>query len=145
MIDQYSAQLRSRGYRMTPQRLAILRILHDASQHLTPLEVCQRVRQIMPGLTEATVYRTLNFLTKQGLVLATHIGNGQLMYELAEHAHHHLVCRVCGHAHEIGHEVLETLYEQFQAKTGYQIDTVHLTFFGLCPGCQEEKPVPGPA
>lgn len=137
MLESYSATLRSRGYRMTPQRLAILRILHDAERHLTPLEVYQMAEERVPGLTEATVYRALSFLTSQGLLLAAHVGNGQLVYEIAEHAHHHLVCRACGQTQEIDHSVLGALYEQFQSTTGYQIDTVHVTFFGLCPDCQK--------
>ena len=137
MNDLYTTQLRARGYRMTPQRLVILRILHDAGQHLSPLEVYQQARQIMPGLTEATVYRTLSFLTEQGMLLAAHIGNGQLVYEIAAHDHHHLICRHCGEAQEIDHELLRSLYIQFQLSTGYRIDSMHVTFFGLCPDCQK--------
>lgn len=136
-MDKYT-QLRSQGFRLTPQRLAILRILDEAHVHLAPVEIFQQAKKMIPGLTEATVYRTLNFLTAQGLVLAAHIGNGQLVYEIAERAHHHLVCRACGHTHEIDHTLLETLYEQFQARTGYQIDSIHVTFFGLCPDCQTQ-------
>jgi Fe2+ or Zn2+ uptake regulation protein len=136
MIDKYATYLRSQGYRLTPQRLAILGILCDAGEHLTPIEIFQLAEKGMPGMTEATVYRTLNFLTHQGLVLAAHIGNGQLVYEIAERAHHHLVCRVCGRTHEIDHDALCGLYGQFQASTGYQIDSIHVTFFGLCPACQ---------
>ena len=138
MIDKFSTQLRARGYRMTPQRLVILRILHDAGRHLTPLEVCHLAHEAMPGLTEATVYRTLSFLTEQGFVLAAHIGNGQLVYEIAERAHHHLVCRACGKTHEIDHADLRSLYEHFQSTTGFQIDSMHVTFFGLCPDCQKK-------
>lgn len=137
MIETYTAQLRDQGYRMTPQRLAILRILDEGGYHLTPLEIYQRATHNVPGLTEATVYRTLNFLTRQGIILAAHVGSGQLVYELADHAHHHLICRKCGDTHEIDHSLLEDLYQQFQTKTGYQIDSIHVTFFGLCPGCQE--------
>ena len=94
----------------------------------------------MPGLTEATVYRTLSFLTEQGLALAAHVGNGQLIYEIAEHDHHHLICRSCGSTQEIDHTALKALYEEFQARTGYQIDSIHVTFFGLCPDCQQKQP-----
>jgi Fe2+ or Zn2+ uptake regulation protein len=114
--------------------------LLDADRHLTPLEVCEMAHQDVPGMTEATVYRTLNFLTQQGLVLAAHIGNGQLVYEIAERAHHHLICRICGAAQEIDHARLEALYQEFQATTGYQIDSMHVTFFGLCPECQDRTP-----
>lgn len=136
MFEVYTQQLHAQGYRMTPQRLVILRVLHEAGQHLSPLEVYEQTQQLMPGLTEPTVYRTLNFLCEQGLAFAAHNGNGQLTYESCEQLHHHLICRKCGATHQIDHTMLATLYQQFQRDTGYQIDSIHVTFFGLCPACQ---------
>lgn len=136
--DSSLAQLRTQGYRLTPQRLAILKILRDSGEHLSPLEIYQRARESLPGLTEATVYRTLNFLTEHDLALAAHIGRGQLVYEIADNDHHHLICRKCGETHEIDHDLLQSLYEEFEAHSGYRIDSIHQTFFGLCPDCREE-------
>jgi Fe2+ or Zn2+ uptake regulation protein len=130
-------QLRLYGYRLTPQRLAILNVLRQAHGHVTPAELCKQLRINLPGLNEATVYRTLNFLTAQGLVFAAHIGHGQLVYELADHDHHHLICRSCGGTQEVDHRALSNLYDVFLEQTGYQIDTIHATFFGLCPTCQK--------
>jgi Fur family ferric uptake transcriptional regulator len=131
--------IHARGYRITPQRMIILRILREAETHLHPTEIYRRARAILPGMTEATVYRTLAFLTEQGLALAAHIGNGQLVYEIAGHAHHHLICRSCGGILEIEHDLLTELYALFQVRTGYQIDSMHTTFFGLCPECQGDN------
>ncbi len=86
--------LREQGYRLTPQRLAILDVLRNTHGHLNPTEIYQRVAQAIPGLTEATVYRTLNFLAEQGLVLVAHLGRGRLAYELTEHDHHPQVRKV---------------------------------------------------
>ena len=133
----FAEKLRSQGYRMTPQRWSILSILQASPGHLTPVAIFHRARQILPGLTEATVYRTLDFLSDQGMVLAAHVGSGQLVYEIAGHAHHHLICRACGHALEIDHTLLKELYTIFEERTGYQIDSVHTTFFGFCPDCQK--------
>ena len=133
------SHLRAHGYRLTPQRLMILKELNQAGRHLTPAEIYQQVHDDLPGLTEATVYRTLNFLAEQGLVLVAHIGHGQLVYEVADHDHHHLICRVCGSMEEIDHQEIISLYEQFLARTGYQINTIHATFFGLCPDCQTKQ------
>jgi Fe2+ or Zn2+ uptake regulation protein len=137
-IEPSISGLRAQGFRLTPQRLAILNILRQSREHLSPTEIFQRACQVMPGLTEATVYRTLIFLTEQDLVLAAHVGSGQLVYEIAEHDHDHLICRACGETVEIDHSILEPLYDQFEARTGYRIDSVHQTFFGFCPGCQKE-------
>jgi Fe2+ or Zn2+ uptake regulation protein len=130
--------LREQGYRLTPQRLAILEVLRNAHGHLSPTEIYQQVAQDIPGLTEATVYRTLNFLAEQGLVLVAHLGRGQLVYEFTEHDHHHLICNQCGDMREIDHLELKDLYKQFLNNTGYQINTIHATFFGFCPECLEK-------
>jgi Fur family ferric uptake transcriptional regulator len=139
MFETYTEKLHTQGFRLTPQRLVILRILYEAGCHLSALEVYERAQQVMPGLTEPTVYRTLSFLCAQGLALAAHMGSGQLVYEIGEHIHHHLICRECGATQEIDHAMLQALYQQFQKSTGYQIDSVHVTFFGLCPDCQKDR------
>ena len=136
MIKASQQKLRSMGYRITPQRLAILNILESADRHLTPVQIYNRAQTTIPGLTETTVYRTLNFLTEHGLVLAAHIGGGQLVYEIGGHDHHHLICRACGITQSVDHEFLQELYDQFESRTGFLIDSIHTTFFGLCPGCQ---------
>ena len=129
-------QLRSEGYRFTPQRLTILRILQEADGHLSPTQVYQRARDELPGLTDATVYRTLDFLKEQGLLWVGQTGGGNLVYEIAEQAHHHLICRKCGEMVAVKHDVIEALYERLQAMTDYSLDSRHLTFFGLCSDCQ---------
>lgn len=131
--------LRARGFRLTPQRLAILRILNQVGKHRTPQEVYQLVVKEIPGITEATVYRTLNFLAEQGLALEAHVGNGQLVYESAEHIHHHLVCRACHTTCMVDQADLVELFHALEMKTGFQIDSQHIAFFGLCPDCLEKK------
>ncbi len=139
MPSDFTSQLHARGFRMTPQRLAILQILQESSCHLSAIEVFERAQQRLPGITEATVYRALGFLHEQNFIMAAHIGSGQLVYEIAGHDHHHLICRACGCTHEIDHEMLQVLYQQFQQKTGFQIDSLHVTFFGLCPECRKSS------
>jgi Fe2+ or Zn2+ uptake regulation protein len=133
------ADLREKGFRLTPQRLAILEVLKNSKGHLTPIEIYREVSPTLPGMTEATVYRTLDFLTRQNLVLVAHLGKGQLVYEYADNDHHHLICSQCGYMVEIEHEQLKNLYEQLSRKTGFQVDSIHTTFFGLCPVCLDDS------
>ncbi len=132
----YSPQLRARGYRMTPQRLAILHVLHHSGGHLSPAEVFSAARQELASLTEPTVYRTLDFLVENGLVRPSHRGNGHVSYEIAGPDHHHLVCRNCGSEMEVEHSLLKTMYQKLESTSGYKLTDSHLTFFGLCPECQ---------
>ena len=136
MKNYYTNKLHARGFRMTPQRMAILHVLHQAKGHLSAMDVYERAHHLMPGLTEATVYRTLEFLAENDLALAAHMGSGKLVYELTAHNHHHLICRLCGKTVEIDHAPLAQLYERLGLSTGYRLDSSHVTLFGLCPDCQ---------
>ena len=133
----YTPQLRASGYRMTPQRMAILHVLHHSDGHLSPTEIYKRASQEIPGLTEPTVYRTLEFLSANGLVRFTHSGGGHLVYEITRDDHHHLVCRKCSVELQIDHAALENLYVALETSSGYRSIDSHITFFGLCPECQE--------
>jgi len=134
--EHYEEILRKKGYRLTPQRLAILEILQNANTHLSPQDVFEMARKKVPGVTEPTVYRTLSFLNDEGVLVSSRKGSGTLVYELASNLHHHLVCRECGHSLEIEHEAMEDLYSSLKRQTGYALDDRHVTLFGLCPSCQ---------
>lgn len=133
----YAPQLRLRGYRMTAQRLAILHVLHHSGKHLSPVEVYEQARFELPNLTETTVYRTLEFLARNGLAHPAQRGNGHLVYQIAGHKHHHLKCRICGDEMEVQHGLLETLYHQLESESGFRLTDSHITFFGICPDCQK--------
>jgi Fe2+ or Zn2+ uptake regulation protein len=133
--SSYTSLLRSRGYRMTPQRMAILHVLHHAGSHLSPTEIYTRARGELPSLTEPTVYRTLDFLAKNGLVHSSHSGNRHLTYQIAGNDHHHLVCRICGSEIEVEHQLLEDLVRKLESTSGYVRIDSHITFFGVCPVC----------
>jgi len=134
--EQISTQIRSRGFRLTPQRLIILQVLQHSGGHLTPAKVFQLASKNMPGLTETTVYRTLGFLEENGFALSGHSTSGRLVYQVAGHDHHHVICRGCGDDVEVPHDRIEAMYRQIEESTGYRLTTGHLTFSGLCPGCQ---------
>lgn len=133
--SDYAPQLRSRGFRMTPQRMAILHVLRHAGTHMTPSEVYKSARREFPRITEPTVYRTLDFLAENGLVRPSHSVNGHTTYEIAGDEHHHIVCRVCGSEIAIEHSMLVNFYRTLEKASGYQNIDSHLTFFGVCPGC----------
>ena len=132
----YAPQLRARGFRMTPQRMAILHVLRHDRTHLSPAEVYKKARKEMPSLTEPTVYRTLEFLAENGMIRSSHAGSGHLTYEIAGEDHHHVVCRICGSEIEVEHTLLENLYRKLETTSGYRSIDSHVTFFGVCPKCQ---------
>lgn len=133
--SDYAPQLRSRGFRMTPQRMAILHVLRHAGTHMTPHEVYTLAKRELPRITEPTVYRTLEFLAENGLARPSHTGNGHFTYQIAGEDHHHVICRLCKSEIEVEHSLLENFYRVLEKATGYSNIDSHLTFFGLCPAC----------
>lgn len=132
-LSRHAQTLRQRGYRMTPQRFAILEALHQDG-HLSPPQIYARVAQT--GMTEATVYRTLDFLRANGILAAAYSRDGHLTYSLVVEGHHHLICRLCGQETEVEQAALEEALAHIEAQTGYRLRGGHLTLVGLCPACQ---------
>ncbi|MGA9397443.1 MAG: Fur family transcriptional regulator [Anaerolineaceae bacterium] len=130
-------QLHSRGFRVTNQRLAVFSIVNEAEGHLSAIQIYQRALETIPGVTESTIYRTLDFLSHQGLALVAHIGNGHLVYESAERNHLHAACERCGNVIELDPTMLSPLSSSIEKATGYRLNTNHFTFLGTCPACQE--------
>lgn len=135
--SEYVPQLRERGFRMTSQRMAILHVLHHTGVHLSPVEVYQHAQAELPGLTEPTVYRTLEFLADNGLVRPSYSSNGHLTYEISGSEHHHMICRECKAEIEVDHNLLESMYRLLEETSGYRSIDSHVTFFGICPNCQK--------
>jgi Fe2+ or Zn2+ uptake regulation protein len=137
--SEYVPELRERGFRMTPQRMAILHVLHHSGAHLSPTEIYKKASRDTPSLTEPTVYRTLEFLETTGLAISSQVGNGRLVYEIAGRNHHHLSCQSCGASFEVQPEALEGLIRRLEKSSGYRFIKSHVTFFGICPKCQKNK------
>ncbi|MFN8471389.1 MAG: Fur family transcriptional regulator [Anaerolineae bacterium] len=136
----YAAQMRKRGFRVTPQRQLILDAICEAGGHTTPEEIYNRVQTKSTAINRATVYRTLDFLCQMRLVVAAHVGGGTMVYELAgERPHHHLICRACGQTASVGHEMVEQWFAQIEQETSFSVDMDHLVLFGLCEHCRQSK------
>lgn len=133
---QIASRFRERGFRLTPQRMAILNVLREASGHLLPMEIFEKVRASLPGITEPTLYRTLDFFVETGFVYVIHIRGRRLEYELAQDKHQHLVCSVCGLREKLNHEQMQPVYSQLEQITGYKLTENQITFTGICPNCR---------
>jgi Fe2+ or Zn2+ uptake regulation protein len=84
--------LRQQGYRLTPQRLAVLEVIKAGPGHMSVNDVLAGVRTQYPTLTVPTVYRILQWLKGVNLVAETDLGGGCHIYEyIADHHHHHLL------------------------------------------------------
>ena len=134
-----AATLRRQGYKLTPQRRAVIRTIAAGQDHLTPIEIYEKVHQDHPNIGLVTVYRTLELLAKLKLICALHTGNSCPSYTIGvEGHHHHLTCNHCGKVTDFTGYDLTDLEQRLALETGFKIDSHLLEFTGLCQVCQKE-------
>jgi Fur family ferric uptake transcriptional regulator len=139
--NRITSLLRQRGYKITPQRRAVLNTIALSHDHLTPAAIYEKVHQENPGVGLVTVYRTLDLLTELGLICEVHAGGScrsYLMRRPSEH-HHHLICSECGTVADFAECDLNKLQQKLSRKTGFEINSHLLEFSGLCENCRERK------
>jgi Fur family transcriptional regulator, ferric uptake regulator len=135
--EQLTRELRSKGYRLTPQRQLVLAAV-DSLEHATADSICAEVRQTASGVNLSTVYRTLELLEELGLVSRTHLGHGAPVYHAVGSSDHlHLVCRSCGKVEKTDVAVAEGLVALVDTRYGFEADVSHLGIFGRCRECRD--------
>ena len=132
----WDEELRSRGYRVTPQRQLVLEAVARLD-HATPEEIAASVQQTAKAVNISTIYRTLELLDNLGLVTHTHLNHGAPTYHLASDADHvHLVCQDCGKVEQTTPDVIRPLVTALEDKHGFETNVAHLTVFGRCADCR---------
>jgi Fe2+ or Zn2+ uptake regulation protein len=130
-------QLRARGVRITPQRVAIAQAIDNMQGHFTAEDVCSAVQCIRPEVNTATVYRTLELLVSADLATESHLGGGCMHFALRNHAdHHHAVCRGCGSSVEFDARMLDSFLQEMRARHGFALEAHHMVVFGWCARCR---------
>jgi Fur family ferric uptake transcriptional regulator len=133
------ATLKEHGYKLTPQRRAVIRTIASTPDHLTPAALYERVRQEHPNLGLVTIYRTLELLSRLELVCELHAGGSCHSYTISnpEH-HHHLICSRCGGVTDFTGYDLTELEQRLRRETGFEIEGHLLEFTGACRKCQQD-------
>jgi len=133
------ATLRQHGYKLTPQRQAVIQTIASNQDHLTPTAIYEKVHQDHPNIGFVTIYRTLNILAELKLICELHAGGSCHSYTIsAPGHHHHLICSNCGKVIDfIGYDLSE-LERRLSLETGFEVEDHLLEFIGLCQACQKE-------
>jgi len=133
------SKLRQRGYKLTPQRKAVLKTILHSQNHLTPVEIYDRVKQEHPGIGLVTVYRTIEILSALGLICEMHTGDSSRSYLIRRDSghHHHLICSGCGAVVDFTTCDLGELEQRLYRETGFEVEGHLLELYGCCPDCQK--------
>jgi len=143
------------GLRITEARRLILNLLSKSSQHMSADDVYFALRKINPSIGFATVYRTLDMLTRMAIVQKFDFGDGKARYELItgkekETHHHHLLCTGCkkiiNYTDFVEEEkvLIEKTEQALSKKYRFDIKSHIIHFYGLCEECRSQNQSPSP-
>jgi Fur family ferric uptake transcriptional regulator len=130
--------LRQHGYKLTPQRKAVIGAIAASQDHLTPIALYKKVHRDHPTIGLTTIYRTLEILAGLELICELHAGGSCRSYTIgAPEHHHHLICSNCGEVIDFSGYDLSSLEERLSRETGFEIEGHLLEFIGRCQNCQQ--------
>src|SRR5215831_20693408 len=130
--------LRQRGYRVTGQRLAVLRAVSH-QPHVTVDAVAKTVRAEIGAISIQAVYDVLGVLVDVGLVRRIQPAGSPARFEArVRDNHHHVICRSCGRAADVDCAAGSAPCLTAADDMGYEIDEAAAIYWGRCPECRSQ-------
>lgn len=127
--------LRSSGYKVTPQRFAVYEELTREAWHPSVEMLYERVKKKYPAMSLATVYKTMEILSKVGAVRVLNTPETSLRYDGDVSDHAHCQCTICNEIADVWFNKDE-MTRKVEKDTDYIITSKELYFFGVCPACR---------
>ncbi len=121
-----------KGLRITDQRRVIARVLSEAEDHPDVEALHMRSAKIDPGISIATVYRTVRLFEEAGILERHDFGDGRARYEAAPEAHHdHLIDVETGNVIEFVDPELEALQREIATRLGFRLVDHRMELYGV--------------
>ena len=127
--------LAERGYRVTPQRVAIFDYIDGNTSHPSASDVHEAIKKYYPMVSFATVYKTLEVFVRLGLISEMPFPDGS-RYDSNPEAHFNVVCTHCRKIVDVSDDFLPLLAQKAAKLAGFQVKGSRHELYGLCPSCQ---------
>ena len=139
-LNQMLSKLKEHDFRLTPQRLAVLKVLAVSEGHPTVERIYETVRAEFPTTSIATIYKTVNLLKQLNEVIELGFPDGSNRYDGNKpYPHPHVICTKCKKIIDPNLGSLKDLTKEVIEETGFQILNHRVDFFGTCRDCQSPK------
>jgi len=133
-------KLRDNGHKITPQRLAIVKILARSKDHPSVEDIYDQIKTDFPTMSLATVYRNIVLIKSLGEVLELGFPDGSNRYDGNKpFPHPHVICIKCKKIVDPDLDSLDNLRKEVAVETDFKILNHRLDFFGICSNCLAEK------
>ena len=129
-------KLRANHYKITPKRIAIVKILAKSKGHPCVEDIYEEIKQDFPTMSLATVYRNIVLIKSLGEVLELGFPDGSNRYDGNKpYPHPHLICMKCKKIIDPKLDSLDDMKNEVENETHFKILSHRLDFFGICSDC----------
>jgi Fur family peroxide stress response transcriptional regulator len=135
-IEEALETCRRRGYRLTPQRVALVETICGRRDHPCAAELLAAVRARFPSTSQATIYNTLDLLERLGIIQTLRTDPERMRFDPETASHAHAWCRWCRKVYDLDAADLGELGVRI-APQGFAVDELELNLRGVCPTCRQ--------
>jgi Fur family peroxide stress response transcriptional regulator len=129
-------ELKENGYRMTPQRMEVVRVIAASDGHPSATQIFETVKNQFPTMSQATVYNTIALLKEMNQILEIDL-HGDSHYDgNRPEEHSHLICKKCSRIVDADFDVDKETISRLENTSGYKIIRSQVAFYGFCPVCK---------
>jgi Fur family transcriptional regulator, peroxide stress response regulator len=137
-LDHYTSTLKQAGLRLTPQRIAICKLISETDAHPTMSAIYKRIRVQYPSISLMTVYNTINTLVDLGVVNELgRAGDDNTHYDGNTSPHINLACTSCHKIVDLVSPIIADLGGEISRSSDFKVLGVRMMYYGLCPDCQK--------
>lgn len=131
-IARPDVYLRKKGIKASYQRISIYEYLRHSTEHPSVSQIFDDLYPVIPSLSRATVYNTINLFVDRKIVIPVHVEGSEARYDMAEPQHAHFHCVSCQRIYDIPIHSLEPP----EGLKGFEVQEAQVHFKGLCPECR---------
>jgi Fur family transcriptional regulator, peroxide stress response regulator len=131
--------LRGKGYKATPQRIAIgLFVLHN-HVHPTAQRIYSEVKKVYPTVSLATVYKTVQILKEAGLIQELNLEKDQTRFDPNMKPHAHMVCLQCKSIIDCTDSMVSEIVDRMSNEADFSASEWNFDISGICSNCRRKK------
>ncbi|MGP8153686.1 MAG: Fur family transcriptional regulator [Smithella sp.] len=137
-MNKLQTDILSNGLKVTPQRLAILKLLRKNRTHPTAEEIHNGLLKEYPAMSLTTVYNTLSRFVEAGMIKELNIDPNRMRFDICMDSHDHFHCRVCDNVYDVvyGESISADNMKNKKKMEGHRVDIVSINLKGVCKNCE---------
>jgi len=136
-LEELVTSLREEGFRITPQRIAIVEYLLKTEEHPSAEHIHKTIKKRYPMMSLSTVYKTLDLLKGKKLVSEIEV-EGEARFDAHTDEHINLICMNCGKIEDVDEDSLREIQSRVAKKSKYMIVKGSFEFSGYCSHCKSK-------